>query len=162
MFSTHSDTQNTFKRLSEPNAGKLNEKQWCRCTCRTPWMNSISHWGEKMEQKKMRFVFCCESTLINISLFLFCNVSGSVLTKESLMKRFDSMIVKARNFLQRAFLLLSFPAFKMCCAVVMFWIDAFTKSTGINVAFEVSVKLHASPSLVPPPNHMDYDRWASN
>lgn len=54
------------------------------------------------------------------------------------MQLFELLITKSRNFLQRAFLLFTFPAFKVCCAVVLFWIDSLTKYTGMDVVFEVS------------------------
>lgn len=54
------------------------------------------------------------------------------------MHLFDAFVSHARTILHKAVLLLSLPAFKMCYAVVLFWIDSFTKYTGINVAFEVS------------------------
>lgn len=55
------------------------------------------------------------------------------------MHLFDAFVSHSRTILQKAVLLLSLPAFKMCCAIVLFWIDAFTKYTGINVAFEVNL-----------------------
>lgn len=68
-------------------------------------------------------------------------LTGSILTRESLTQLFELLITKSRNFIQQALLLLSFPAFKICCAVVLLWIDAFTKYTGINVLFEVRTLL---------------------
>lgn len=53
------------------------------------------------------------------------------------MQLFEAMINKSREIIQKAFVLLSLPAFKVCCAVVLFWIDAFTKYTGLNLVFEV-------------------------
>lgn len=51
---------------------------------------------------------------------------------------FDGFIGHSRIILQTGVLLLSLPALKMCCTVVLIWIDAFAKYTGINVVFEVN------------------------
>lgn len=70
--------------------------------------------------------------------FSFYFKIGSILSKESLMQLFEALINRSREIIQKAFVLLSLPAFKICCAIVLFWIDSFTKYTGINLVFEVS------------------------
>lgn len=87
-----------------------------------------------MQYERLPLYFTRNKT-INRNLFSF---KGSILSKESLMQLLELLMIKARNILQRALILLSFPALKMGSAMVLLWIDAFTKFTGMNVVFEVS------------------------
>lgn len=105
-------------------------------------------WVESEQQIHTRIIWNIK--LIFFLHFLsFPSFTGSILSKESLMQLFELLIIKSRNILQKAFLLLPLPAFEMCCAVVLYWLDAITKFTGIDVMFEVcSIKRKTANVIV--------------
>lgn len=50
----------------------------------------------------------------------------------------DELQYKSRLLLEKYLLQTVWPTFKMMYAMVLFWIDAFARYTGINAVFEVS------------------------
>lgn len=66
------------------------------------------------------------------------------------MQLLEVLMIKARNFLQRALIILSFSALKMGSAMMLLWIDTFTKFTGIDVVFEVSIRISLMSLFKPP------------
>lgn len=66
---------------------------------------------------------------------LFVCFAGELLSHKSLLLILEDLQYKSRQLLRKLLVLTLWP--KMMCGVLLFWVDAFTRYTGINVVFEV-------------------------
>lgn len=109
-------------------------------------MSSIQEQSAKLTDRRP-FVRATSLEKIRCSAYYSLQLAGSILSKETLMQLLAVLMIKARNFLQKALIILSFPALKMGSAMVLLWIDAFTKFTGMDVVFEK--KIASGPNIEP-------------
>jgi len=102
-------------------------------------MSSIPEKPSQLAEKRQKFFRSNSLQKIKCSAYYSLQLAGSILSRETLMQLFEAMIHRSKEIIQKAFRLLLLPAFKFCCAMILLWIDAFTKYTGINFVFEKKV-----------------------